>query len=114
MSSSCQILTPTEYVRKMLDYAGYIRGLCGKRILENFCGEGNILCEIVRRYIEDAINSEYSITAIVQGLENDIVGIEIDENKVTVCIDNLNRILEEYGIGEVKWNVSYSDYLQSR
>lgn len=112
MNSNCQIPTPVEYVRKMLDYAGYIRGLYGKRILENSCGEGNILCEIVRRYIEDAINSGYSNTAIVQGLENDIVGIEIDKNKVTVCIDNLNRILEEYGIGDVKWHVNYSDYLK--
>lgn len=112
MNSNCQIPTPVAYVRKMLNYAGYIRGLYGKRILENSCGEGNILCEIVRRYIEDAINSGYSNTAIVQGLENDIVGIEIDKNKVTVCIDNLNRILEEYGIGDVKWHVNYSDYLK--
>lgn len=112
MNSNCQIPTPVEYVRKMLDYAGYIRGLYGKRILENSCGEGNILCEIARRYIEDAINSGYSNTAIVKGLENDIVGIEIDENKVIVCIDNLNRILEEYGIGEVKWHVNYCDYLK--
>lgn len=34
-----------------------------------------------RRYIEYAINSGYSSAAIAQGLENDIVGIEIDETK---------------------------------
>ena len=36
----------------MLDYIGYSKKLYGKRVLENSCGEGNILLEIVTRYIE--------------------------------------------------------------
>ena len=112
MINSCQIPTPIEHARTMLDYAGYRNELCGKSILENSCGEGNILCEIVSRYIEDAIDLGYSNTAIVQGLENDIEGIEIDDDKVSVCIDNLNRVLMRYGIGEVRWNVHKGDYLK--
>lgn len=112
MINSCQIPTPIEYARTMLDYAGYRKGLYEKCILENSCGEGNILCEIVRRYIEDAIDLGYSETAIVQGLENNIVGIEIDNDKVSVCIDNLNQVLKKYGIGKVRWNVQHNDYLK--
>ena len=114
MINNCQIPTPIEYAKIMLDYAGYKNGVCGKSILENSCGEGNILCEIVGRYIEDATNLGYSNTVIVQGLENDIEGIEIDDNKVSVCIDNLNRILRRYGIGKVRWNVHKGDYLKSK
>lgn len=112
MINSCQIPTPIEYARTMLDYAGYRKGLYGKRILENSCGEGNVLCEIVIRYIEDAIGLGYPNTAIVQGLENDIEGIEIDNYKVAICIDNLNCILKKYGIGKVRWNIHHSDYLK--
>lgn len=108
MINSCQIPTPIEYARTMR----YIKGLYGKRILENSCGEGNILCEIVSRYIEDAIDLGCSNTTIVQGLENDIEGIEIDNDKVSICIDNLNRILMKYGIEEVRWNVHQGDYLK--
>ena len=85
MINNCQIPTPIEYAKIMLDYAGYKNGLYGKSILENSCGEGNILCEIVNRYIEDSIDSGYSNATIAQGLENDIEGIEIDDNKVSVC-----------------------------
>ena len=112
MINSCQIPTPVEYARTMLDYAGYKNGLYGKTILENSCGEGNILCEIVCRYIEDAVDLGYSDTAIVQGLEIDVEGIEIDDNKVSICLDNLNRISMRYGIGKVRWNVHKGDYLK--
>lgn len=50
MNNNCQIPTPTVYVRKMLDYTGYTKELYGKRILKNFYGEGNILCEIEKIY----------------------------------------------------------------
>lgn len=112
MINNCQIPTPIEYAKIMLDYAGYKNGLYGKSILENSCGEGNILCEIVNRYIEDSIDSGYSNATIAQGLENDIEGIEIDDNKVSVCLDNLNRILMKYDIGKVRWNIHKGDYLK--
>lgn len=113
MSVNCQIPTPIEYAKIMLDYAGYQSGLYGKRVLENSCGEGNILCEIVRRYIEDAIVSGYSETAIADGLEKDIEAYEVDRRKVDICIAKLRGILKEYNIDEVKWNIHDTDYLKS-
>lgn len=114
MPNNCQIPTPIEYAKTMLDYAGYKSGLYGKRVLENSCGEGNILCEIARRYIEDAIASGYSKTAIAAGLERDIEAYEIDKRKVDICIENLKGILKEYDIDEVRWNIHDTDYLKSR
>jgi len=43
MNKKCQVFTPSDYVEKLLDSVGYKRGLYGKRILENSCGDGNIL-----------------------------------------------------------------------
>lgn len=48
-----QTPTPIEYVNTLLDYANYKSDIVGKKVLENSCGEGNILVEIVRRYILD-------------------------------------------------------------
>lgn len=113
MSENCQIPTPIEYAKTMLDYAGYQTELYGKSVLENSCGEGNILCEIVRRYIEDAIAHDYSKTEIVSGLERDVEAFEIDKKKADICIKKLNYVAEKYDIGEVKWNVHKCDYLKA-
>ena len=47
----CQVFTPQEYASHMLDLIDYKKNLFGKRILENSCGNGAILKEIVKRYI---------------------------------------------------------------
>lgn len=50
----CQIFTPDDIVKDMLDYLGYSDNLYGKTILESSCGNGQFLKEIVKRYIEDS------------------------------------------------------------
>lgn len=72
MVVNCKIQTPAEYVIKMLDYIGYKHNLYGEKVLENSCGEGNILVEIVRRYIQDANLNERTDKEIIEGLQNDI------------------------------------------
>lgn len=113
MQRSCQIPTPNEYVKIMLDEAGYLTNLAGKRVLENSCGEGNILAEIVRRYIIDCKNQEFSAEQIQQGLMEDIVGYEVDQACVNACIEKLNEILVVENIRGIKWNIKVEDYLCS-
>lgn len=50
----CQKFTPQNVVKDMLDLAGYTHGLLGKTVLEYSFGSGNIIKQIVKRYIEDA------------------------------------------------------------
>ena len=78
MNVKCQVFTPPNYVEKLLDGVGYDKNLIGKRILENSCGDGNILVEVVQRYIADCKNNGLSKAMIKDGLAQDIVGIEID------------------------------------
>ena len=49
MANNCQVPTPPQYVNELLDCIGYSDNLYNKSVLENSCGEGNILKEIVRR-----------------------------------------------------------------
>ena len=44
-----QVPTPVDYVDEMLDRVGYIDNVVGKIVLENSCGQGNILTSIVYR-----------------------------------------------------------------
>ena len=51
IKNKCQIFTPNSIANKMLDLAGYNKSIFGKKVLENSCGDGQILSEIVKRYI---------------------------------------------------------------
>ena len=54
MANNCKIFTPEEYVEELLDAVEYRDNLYGQSVLENSCGDGNILMGVVRRYIVSA------------------------------------------------------------
>ena len=112
MNKKCQVFTPENYVRELLDSVGYTHNLYGKRILENSCGDGNILVAVVQRYIDDCRINGMSRTRIKNGLANDIYGIEIDEEQYKKCIVNLDEVLMRNDIGKVDWKVINADYLK--
>ena len=112
MNRKCQVFTPKDYVKKLLDIVGYTNNLYGKKILENSCGNGNILIEIVQRYINDSRALNKSNVEIENGLENDIFGIEIDYVQYTECINNLNELLNKNGLKLINWNITNQDYLK--
>lgn len=113
MEMNCQIPTPREYVQTMLDLAGYTKDLYGKTILENSCGEGGILTEIVQRYITDGRNKGYSDEKIKTGLSKDIKAYEIDAQCVQVCKQRLDVLAEKFGLEDIQWNIKKADYLKS-
>jgi methylase of polypeptide subunit release factors len=109
---NCLVFTPNEVVKKMLDILGYVEDLYGKKILENSCGEGNFLTEIVARYINDCKRKGFSSKKICDGLERDIYGFEFDEATYEKCIYNLNIVLKKYSLPSVNWNVHQEDALK--
>ena len=54
----CQIFTPDDIVKSMLNHLGYSDHLYGKTILESSCGNGQFLKEIVIRYIKKDFTAE--------------------------------------------------------
>lgn len=112
MNLKCQVFTPQDYVEKLLDDVGYTNNLKGKRILENSCGDGNIMVVVVQRYIADCKSKGLSRTIIKNGLARDIIGVEIDERHCKKCIENLNNILDKEGIPHIIWQIYNEDFLR--
>ena len=104
-----QIYTPSKVVNFMLDNVGFNNkcGIDGKHIIDNSCGNGNFLVEIVKRIFQfiPNIDREY--------LETYVHGIEIDEPAYNEAINRLNKIATEHNISNVKWDVRNSDALRT-
>ena len=106
----CQVFTPTENVKQLLDWCGYTDNLYGKKIIENSCGDGSILKEVVRRYIEDCLKTGISKPEIEKGLSNDIYAIEYDEPQYKKCIKNqCKRLIQRAKTGSL-----YQSFFLSR
>ena len=113
IKNKCQIFTPETIVKKMLDCAQYNNGLLGKKVLENSCGDGQILTKIVVAYIESARKDCLSDSKIIKGLEDDIVAFDIDEKQIEKCKSNLSELALSYGLKNIKWNIICEDYLKA-
>ena len=112
--NKCQKFTPSDLVEKMLDLADYKSELMGKTVLENSFGSGNILKEIVVRYIKSALKDGYSLQDISSGLGRDIYGIELDKELFENCLSELNNITEKFSMPKVDWNLINGNALDTR
>lgn len=112
IKAKCQIFTPNDIVEKMLDMAGYNIHLWGKKVLENSCGDGQILVAVVKRYIEDSKKQGISKKLIKEGLEADIAAYDIDSEWIDKCKKRLSDLAASYGILDVSWNIKCKDFLQ--
>lgn len=108
----CQIFTPPTHVKKLLDVVGYKKDLYGKKVAENSCGDGNILYEIVKRYIEDGVRQNIALSEIRTGLNRDVWAAEIDVVHLDKCKKRLDELASEYGINDVIWNIYEGDVLR--
>lgn len=112
-NKKCQVFTPQNYVETLLDYIDYNEECFGKKILENSCGDGNILSSIVRRYIQNCKKRNLPVDLIARGLETDIYGVEIDPEQYKKCINKLTDILNKEQIPIIPWtNICNADYLR--
>lgn len=113
VNTKCQVFTPQKTVKQLLDFVGYKKDLYGKKVAENSCGDGNVLVEIVERYITDCIKNNLSENKIKFGLENDIWGAEIDKKHIKNCKIKLDMIANQFGIIDVNWNIFEGDFLKA-
>lgn len=114
IKAKCQVFTPVDIVDYMLDLAGYDVDIYGKTILENSCGNGEILERIVNRYVKDCLRQSISVEQIRSGLERDVVAYDVDPEMVTTAKQRLDTVVSKYGIAKVKWNISNADFLEEK
>ncbi len=108
-----QVFTPPELVRTILDFAGYVDGndLIRKHVIDNSCGDGAFLVEVVRRYCSEYARGGGGKAELARLLGKYVHGIEIDGEAHRACIRNLDALVAELGIPKVTWDVRLADSL---
>lgn len=118
-----KIFTPKDTVRRMLGLLKYYslqRRTDGtafwpnarKHIIDNSCGDGAFLAEIVGLYCHSVgITTMRNKKEMKSVLETYIHGIELDPVEYEKCIANLDRIAALNGIKDVKWDIQNRDAL---
>lgn len=112
VKQSGQVYTPNYLVNCILDEAGYFgQAVLGKHCMENSCGCGAFLCEIVRRYCSAYKVKVGSLKGVEKELAKFIHGIELDKEAYICCLENLEILTKELGLGKVKFDVTNEDTL---
>ncbi len=99
-----RVYTPKFLVDLILNHTGYTSydNIVGKHIIDNSCGDGAFLTEIVSRYCKVFDGTKDELT---KHLHTYIHGIEIDQDEREKCVSNLDKIVSQYGIASVKWDI---------
>ena len=105
-----RVYTPNYLVNLILDSTGYnsYANVIGKHIIDNSCGDGAFLIEVVKRYCE---LFEGSPESLKEHLQTYIHGIELDILERNKCIFNLNNVVSQYGVTDINWDILCADTL---
>lgn len=105
--------TPIYIVNNILDLSGYVNGdIRKKHVIDNSCGDGAFLTEIVRRYCDDCDRSGVTKDVTKSELECFVHGVELDSEEAQKCRNNVSAIAAEYGINHVNWDITCENTLQ--
>lgn len=106
--------TPQFIVENMLDFASYYDdNIISKHVIDNSCGDGAFIVEIINRYCKAFLKKYNNIEILKQHLETYIHAIEIDRIELNKCIEKANYIVSLYGIFSVNWDFLCADTLDT-
>ena len=107
-----RVYTPDYLVKLILDFGGYDNpDLLKKHVIDNSCGDGAFLKEIVKRYCNQFLSRSNNLEELKSELEMYIHGIELDAEECKLCIQNLNIIVAEFGLPNILWDIINADTL---
>ena len=111
-----QVFTPKYLVQDILDISGYTKsaGILEKHVIDNSCGDGAFLDEIVRRYAAKFLSTNDDRHTLARHLSKYVHGIEIDPIVYEECIRRLNNLAVQLGLGPVPWDIRNADALTIR
>lgn len=101
------VYTPPWVVKKILDKTLPTKNWTTLKICDPACGSGHFLVELVSRFAANLRGKE-----LHAALQNNIVGMDIDDSAVKECRKNLDNTLSQLGITPtVQWNIHCLDSL---
>ena len=106
------VYTPSHIVNSILDLVQYKKGITCKHIIDNSCGDGAFLIEVVRRYCFDFFSSNSDTDLLKDHLEDFIHGIDNNIKAILQCKESLNNLIKEFGVQNVQWDVSVGNTLE--
>ncbi|WP_245579602.1 HsdM family class I SAM-dependent methyltransferase [Mycoplasma leonicaptivi] len=106
VKTSGVVYTPSFIVNNILDIIKYNdHNILNKHIIDNSCGDGAFLVEIVSRYIKIFLINNNNKKELKNHLETYIHGIEINANAYNKCIKQLDELVKNFNIENVNWNI---------
>ena len=107
-----RVYTPEYLVRLILDFGGYFGpDTLEKHIIDNSCGDGAFLKEIVKRYCSTFLEHSTDLLKLNSDLETYIHGIELDADECKYCIQNLDEVVAGFGLSGTHWDILNADTL---
>ena len=101
-----RVYTPDYLVKLILDFGGYNGNrILNKHTIDNSCGDGAFLKEIVNRYCTTFLSQSNNLSILKQELETFIHGIEMDADECKACVLNLNNTVSAFGLTDVLWDI---------
>ncbi len=100
-----EVFTPNYLVKNILNFVDYKDNILEKHIIDNSCGNGAFLIEIVQRYCDKYIELNKTTNGLKGNLEKYIHGVEIDNDNYQSCLKNLDLVVEYYKLNKVEWNI---------
>ncbi len=112
---SGQVFTPGYLVKIILDEVGYTGpAILGKHCVDNSCGDGAFLIEVVRRYVNEYHKLNGSLNGVEKDLAKYIHGIEIDPVAHQNCRENLANECKSLCVANVNFDLILGDALKYR
>ena len=108
-----QVFTPINIVRDVLDAAGYLgENILKKHVIDNSCGDGAFLIEIIDRYIKVYERKNKGLEGIEKELKQYIHGIELDHAIWSACIEKVDAFIKEKGLKKIDFDIIEADALK--
>ena len=107
-----RVYTPKYIVDNILDLSSYVQNnILKKHVIDNSCGDGAFLKEVVYRYCRQAHANNYDHNQLKSELETYIHGIELDASECEKCKKNVSDVALTFGVADVNWDIVCGDTL---
>lgn len=107
-----KVYTPNYIVKNILNLSGYKgNNILQKHVIDNSCGDGAFLKEIVKRYCDNFLKTNNDLDLLKKHLEKYIHGIEIEDEELKNCKKSLKVIVNKYGVKDVNFDLNCADAL---